>query len=58
MIKPTFITFMALCAIAISPGAVAQVASLTPLKPQAGEVLTITYDPKAPGAKLTLDEDI
>src|SRR5262245_33952320 len=56
MIKTAFITFLSLCALAT--GAMAQIAGLTPLKPRAGEVLTITYNPKAPGAKLTLDEDV
>ncbi len=56
MIKAAFITFLSLCAFA--PGAAAQIAGLTPLEPRAGEVLTITYNPKAPGAKLTLDEDV
>ena len=56
MIKTAFITFLSLCAFA--PGAAAQIAGLTPLEPRAGEVLTITYNPKAPGAKLTLDEDV
>jgi hypothetical protein len=43
---------------ALAPAAVAQVASLTPLKPQVEDVLMITYNPKASGAKLTLDEDV
>lgn len=58
MIKPTFITSLSLWALALAPGAIAQVASLTPLEPQTGEMLTITYNPKAPGAKLTLGEDV
>jgi peroxiredoxin len=56
MIKTAFVTFLSLCAFA--PGAAAQIAGLTPLEPRAGEVLTITYNPKATGAKLTLDEDV
>lgn len=36
----------------------AQVARLEPAKPQVGQTLTITYNPKATGAKLTLNEDI
>jgi len=56
MIKTAFITLLSLCALA--QGAVAQIAGLTPVKPRAGGVLTITYNPKAPGAKLTLDEDV
>src|SRR5262245_23130105 len=58
MIKPAFIIFLSLWALALAPAAVAQVASLTPLKPQVGDVLTITYNPKASGAKLTSDEDV
>jgi peroxiredoxin len=58
MIKPAFITLLSLWALALTPGVIAQVAGMTPPKPQAGDVLTIAYNPKAPGAKLTLDEDV
>src|SRR5215813_13613456 len=58
MTKLTFITFLLFWALALALGAMAQVVSLAPLKPQVGDVLTITYNPKAPGAKLTLDEDV
>ena len=58
MIKPTFILLLSLWALALAPVAMAQVVSLAPLKPQVGEMLTITYNPKASGAKLTADEDV
>ncbi|HKQ75978.1 MAG TPA: hypothetical protein VJ810_19945 [Blastocatellia bacterium] len=58
MIKPAFIILLSLWALALAPGATAQVAGLEPLKPQVGDVLTIIYNPKVSGAKLTLDEDI
>jgi hypothetical protein len=58
MIKPAFITLLSLLSLALTPGVIAQVAGMTPPKPQAGDVLTIAYNPKAPGAKLTLDEDV
>ena len=51
-----FLHFLLLCV--FSTALSAQVARLEPVKPQAGQMLTITYNPKAASAKLTLDEDI
>src|SRR5262245_6853884 len=42
----------------LAPKTLAQVASLTPHEPEVGQIVTITYNPKAPGAKLTPDKEI
>jgi thiol-disulfide isomerase/thioredoxin len=52
------IALLALWVVALAPGIAAQVASLTPRQPQVGQTLILTYNPKAPGAKLTLNEDV
>lgn len=36
----------------------AQVVRIEPQKPQAGQKLTVTYDPKAEGAKLSLNDEV
>src|SRR5262245_15521913 len=58
MKRLALIIILSLWALSLAPEAVAQIASLTPLKPQVGNVLTITYNPKASGAKLSLDEEV
>lgn len=49
-----FVAFVTLCHTA----ALAQVATLTPAKPQVGQTITVTYDPRAQGAILSGADEI
>lgn len=50
--------FVALFTALLGQAGLAQVATVTPAKPQAGQTLTIQYNPKAAGARLLVEEDL
>src|SRR5262245_54408547 len=51
--------YSACVCLAILPfGAFGQVVTTEPAKPKWGDTMKITYDPKAPGAAFTLDQEV